>query len=78
MEKMYALMGLIFAFDAKMREAAKGGADIGELSELPVREAIGRAKSVPVADYRAKYDEILAEMDREIAKLVDGGKEARV
>ncbi len=78
MEKMYALMELIFTFDAKMRAAAGAGVDIGELSELPVREQIGRAKSVPITEYRAQYDAILAEMDREIAKLGENGKEARV
>ena len=68
-DKMYALMDLIFAFDRKMREAVREGADIDVLSELPVREAIGRAKAVPYADYRDKYAQIEAQIDQEIAKV---------
>ena len=72
MEKMYALMGLIFSFDKKMRRAVGEGADIAALSALPVRERIGRAKSVPYADFRDEYAAIEAEMDAQIAAL---GKE---
>ena len=64
--KMYALMELIFAFDRKMRKAVAAGADIDRLATLPVREEIGRAKSVPFADFRAKYAEIEAQIDAEI------------
>ncbi|MBQ8357819.1 MAG: V-type ATP synthase subunit A [Clostridia bacterium] len=64
--KMYALMELIFAFDRKMRKAVAAGADIDRLAALPVREEIGRAKSVPFADFRAKYAEIEAQIDAEI------------
>ena len=52
-----------------MREAVREGADIDVLSELPVREAIGRAKAVPYADYRDKYAQIEAQIDQEIAKV---------
>ena len=74
-EKMYGLIGLIFAFDRKMREAVAAGADIDALADLPVREAIGRAKSVPFADFRTKYAEIEAQMTREIADLTANGNE---
>ena len=66
-DKMYALMDLIFTFDRKMREAVKQGADIDALSELPVREAIGRAKSEPYANFRDKYAQIEAQIDQDIA-----------
>ncbi len=69
MEKMYALMDLIFAFDKKMRAAVARGVDVSALSALSVRERIGRAKSVPFATYRAEYEDILAHMDEQIGAL---------
>ena len=68
-DKMYALMNLILDLDKKMRMAASNGADIDALSELPVREAIGRAKAIPYAEFRAKYAQIEAQIDQEIANV---------
>ena len=68
-DKMYALMNLILDLDKKMRTAASNGADIDALSELPVREAIGRAKAIPYAEFRAKYAQIEAQIDQEIANV---------
>jgi len=67
MEKMNGLMDLIFAFDEKMRKAVGAGADINTLAALPVRERVGRAKSVKFEDYKTEYAAILAEMDEQIA-----------
>ena len=69
MEKMNGLMDLIFAFDEKMRKAVDAGADINALAALPVRERVGRAKSVNFEDYKTEYAAILAEMDEQIAAL---------
>ena len=66
-EKMFALMGLIFSFDKKMRRAVANGIDPDTAAALPVREAIGRAKSIPFAEFSAKCAEIEAQMDREFA-----------
>ena len=68
-EKMFGLMGLIFTFDKKMREAVAKGANIDTLAALPVREAIGRAKSIPYAEFSIKCAEILTQIDREIAAV---------
>ena len=69
MEKMNGLMDLIFAFDKKMRKAVEAGADINALAALPVRERVGRAKSVAFENYKEEYAAILAEMDEQIAAL---------
>ena len=69
MEKMYSLMSLIFTFDQKMREGAAQGLDITALSSLPVRERIGRAKSLAPHLYHKEQDAILAAIDEEIAAL---------
>ena len=69
MEKMYGLIDLIFTFDAKMRKAVEEGADINAFANLPVRERIGRAKSVKFENYKEEYAAIRKEMDEQIAAL---------
>ena len=68
--KMYGLMSLILSFDQKMRGAVAKGAEINALADLPVREAIGRAKSIPFAEFRDKCAEIEAEADQQITALL--------
>ena len=46
------------------------GADINAFANLPVRERIGRAKSVDFAKYKEEYAAIRKEMDEQIAALV--------
>ena len=70
MDKMSALIDLIFSFDRKARAAIEKGADVQSISELPVRERIGRAKSAPAEGYREQYAEIDAEIDREIGSVL--------
>jgi len=69
MDKMYALMELIFSFDKKARAALARGVDITAISDLPVRERIGRAKAVPYAAHAAEYAAIDAAINFEIAAL---------
>ena len=70
LQKMYALMELIFSFDKKARTAIEKGADVGELSVLAVRESIGRAKTADPQRYAEEYAEIDREIDREIELLL--------
>ena len=70
MDKMSALIDLIFSFDRKARAAIEKGADVQSISELPVRERIGRAKSAPAEGYREQDAEIDAEIDREIGTVL--------
>ena len=70
MDKMSALIDLIFSFDRKARAAIDKGADVQSISELPVRERIGRAKSAPAEGYREQYAAIEAEIDREIETVL--------
>ena len=46
LDKQYRLIKLILSFYKKSGDALKRGADIEKIAELPVRERIGRAKSV--------------------------------
>ena len=74
-EKMYALMNLIFSFDKKARRAIEQGADVQAISQMAVRERIGRAKSVAFEDYKAEFEAIDNAIDEELATLgtVEGG-----
>ena len=70
LDKQDALLDLIFLFEKKIREAVARGADIDKITDLPVRERIGRAKSVPYASYKKEYADIAEALDKELATLV--------
>ena len=69
------MMGLVFAFEDKARRAIAEGANIDKLSELPVRERIGRFKAVPYATYKAEAEKITAEMTEQLNRLVQDAKQ---
>ncbi len=68
-EKQHDLLGLILYFRDASAKAIENGADIEKISEMKVRERIGRAKSVPTKEYRSEFIKIRREIDNEIAKL---------
>lgn len=68
-EKQHDLLALILYFRDAAARAISKGADIEAISGLAVRERIGRAKSVPTADYKHEFAEIRAEIDAEISSL---------
>ena len=70
LEKQAALIELIFSFGDKATKAVSAGANIDKISTLPVRERIGRAKSVPFAEYKKVYAEIDAQISTELDALV--------
>ncbi len=70
LDKQAALISLIFSFGDKAQKAIEAGADIQKLSDLPVREKIGRAKAVPYAEYKKAYAAIDAEITEQIDALV--------
>ena len=69
LDKQAALIELIFSFGDKAAKAIAVGADIEKISTLPVRERIGRAKSVPYAEYKKAYAAIDDEITRELDAL---------
>ena len=74
LDKQYALLELVFAFEDKSRRAIEDGADIEKLSNLPVRERIGRFKAVPYAAYKTEAEKITAEMTEQLDQLVRESK----
>ncbi len=75
LDKQYALLKLIFAYEDKARAALQKGADVNKLASLPCREAIGRAKSVPGDGYKEAYAKtealITAETDKAVAEAAN-------
>ncbi len=69
LRKQLALMRLILSFYEKGLTAIAAGANVEKISEMDVRERIGRAKSAPTAEYQKIYAEITAEMDEQFALL---------
>ncbi len=66
LDKQHRLLGLIFKFEDTARRAIESGASIDEITDLPIRERIGRAKDLPNDNYKADFDSISADIDREI------------
>ncbi|MBO5340603.1 MAG: V-type ATP synthase subunit A [Oscillospiraceae bacterium] len=69
------MMGLIREYDRLCRDAAQRGASVAELSAIPSREAIGRAKSVPEDQYVENFEHIREEMARQIEEIAAKGGE---
>ena len=71
LDKQYEMLTLVFDFEAKAAAAVAAGADIEEVSNLPVREQIGRFKAVPYADYLAESEKIKQEISRQLDALTE-------
>ena len=67
---------MIIEFDRLARAAVSNGVDLSKLVNIPARERIGRAKTVPADKYKAEYTEIGEEMRREIEEASQGGEDA--
>ena len=67
------LLALILHYEVLCRDAIAKGADVMKLFDIPVREKIGRAKSVPADEYVKAYEEFQTEMEREIAEIAAQG-----
>lgn len=74
-EKQFMLLSMIMDWYAKGTAALENGASFQTLTTLPVREAIGRFKYVPEAECRARYNEIMKDMDAEMRALTEGGED---
>ena len=71
------MLQLILDYDQLCRSAIAKGAKVQELFDIPARESIGRAKSVPEEEYVENYAGIRARMEEEInAVIARGGEQA--
>ena len=69
------LLGLVLEYEKLCPDALTKGADVSKLFDIPVREQIGRAKSVPADEYETVYEEIRVEMAKEIDDVAAQGGE---
>ena len=70
LKQQFALARLILSFRDKASEAIKAGADVQKISEIGVRERIGRAKSAPADRFEEEYADIEKQLDAELAALI--------
>ena len=71
------MLGMILEYDRLCRDAIEKGAPAAELFEIPFREKMGRAKSVPDDQYVSVYAGMAREMAEQIeAVAAKGGAEA--
>ncbi len=69
-DRQEKLLSMILYYDKLCREAITKGAPAAKLFEIPARERVGRAKSVPAEEYTKVYADIVADMEREIDEVV--------
>ncbi len=72
-EKQYMLLSLLLAWYEKSAEALKKDASFAALTALGVREVIGRFKYVPEDECKARFEEIMAQIEKETRGLTEGG-----
>ncbi|MDF2948661.1 MAG: synthase, subunit [Sedimentibacter sp.] len=70
LEKQYKLLTLILKYYYDGLEALKEGAEFKALSDLPVRERIGRFKYTEEKNIQEAYDNIKAQVEKEMSALV--------
>ncbi|MBE6557653.1 MAG: V-type ATP synthase subunit A [Ruminococcaceae bacterium] len=70
LDKQFAMMDLVFFFEDKARAAVGEGVDVEDISNLPVRERIGRFKAVPYASYKSELDSVKEQVNAELNQLI--------
>ena len=73
-DRQAKLMNIVLQYDVLCRAAIARGCSVDELFSIPAREQIGRAKSVPIDQYPAVYEEILKNMTEQIENIAGGGE----
>ena len=69
------LLAMVLEYDKLCRAAIAKGADVAKLFAIPVRETIGRAKSVPADEYKEAYAKMREDMAAQIEEIAAQGGE---
>ena len=75
-DRQARMLSLIREYDSRCRAASERGGAIADLFNIPVREKIGRAKSVPAGEYREAYAAMDREMEEELEAAAQKGESA--
>ncbi len=73
-DRQSMLLSMILKYDTLCRMAVNKDVPLPSLLEIPAREQIGRAKSVPAEQYVSVYHKIEADMEAQIATLIEEGE----
>jgi V/A-type H+-transporting ATPase subunit A len=74
-DRQEKLLDMVLTYEKLCRAAIAQGAPVMKLFEIPAREKIGRAKSVPADEYVRTYEQIRSEMEQEIEAIAAQGGE---
>ena len=75
-DRQAQMLAIIRKYEDLCRSASDRGGALNDLFDIPVREKIGRAKSVPSDQYKTEYATIVTEMEDEIAAIAEKGEDA--
>ena len=75
-DRQARLLAIIRKYENQCRAASERGGALDDLFNIPVREQIGRAKSVPADQYKDVYAAMSAQMEEEIAAIAEKGEDA--
>ena len=75
-DRQARMLALIRGYDSRCRAAVERGGAIADLFAIPVREKIGRAKSVPADEYREAYAAMAREREEELEAAAQKGESA--
>lgn len=70
LNKQLKLLKLIMTYYELSRDAVGKGAPFNKLATLPVKETIGRFKYIEEENIDASYDEIMAQLRKEVSDLI--------
>ena len=71
LDKQYGLLKVILAFFEKSKAAVAGGADVAKITELAVREDIGRLKDVSPDKFKDAMNAVIEKIDAQLAELTE-------
>ncbi len=72
-DRQARMLAMIRRYEDLCRDASAKGGNLNDLFAVPVREKIGRAKSVVADEYQAAYDIITKEMEDQITAIAEKG-----
>ncbi len=75
MEKQNVILKLVLAYYKKASEALNAGADLDDLTDLPVRERIARAKETHEEAIHVEYKRVMTMLEDQIAAAINNKKE---
>ncbi|USF27828.1 V-type sodium ATPase catalytic subunit A [Firmicutes bacterium ASF500] len=74
-DRQARMLAMIRQYEDLCRDASAKGGSLNDLFAVPVREKIGRAKSVRADEYQDAYTAISKEMEQEIAAIAEKGED---